>query len=181
MHDLSTEEMLRGIREGRLELAFVVQPGRAMLRGLEFEELARDRMRLAVAPEHPLAKSRSISIARAAEEPLVSFSRKEYPEYQEYLDALFGHKGVRIAEEHDSSASLIAAVQAGVGAAVVPESFSCSAGPRLKLIPISPEPKPVVIGAAWVRQGLTTKAEAFLAAARRGAASLRQPKEIREP
>src|SRR2546428_351775 len=42
LHDLSTEEMLAGLREGKLQIAFMVRPTAAMLRGLYFEELARD-------------------------------------------------------------------------------------------------------------------------------------------
>src|SRR5580700_5140704 len=38
LHDLSTEEMLAGLREGTLQMAFVVRLP-AMLRGLHFEEL----------------------------------------------------------------------------------------------------------------------------------------------
>jgi DNA-binding transcriptional LysR family regulator len=42
------------LREGALQMAFVVRLP-AMLRGLRFEELARDSLCLAVAPKHPLA------------------------------------------------------------------------------------------------------------------------------
>ena len=111
-----------------------------MLRGLHFEELARDAMGLAVPPGHAFARLRSVSLAQAAGERLVAFTRKDYPEYHEYLDAMFAPLKAkpRISEEHDGSASLIAAIESGAGIAVVPLSFSCSAGPRLKLIPLCP-------------------------------------------
>ena len=54
LHDLSTEEMLARLRDGALQIAFLVRPTRAMLRGLHFEELMRDTLCLAVAPKHPL-------------------------------------------------------------------------------------------------------------------------------
>src|SRR5204862_707716 len=41
LHDLSTEEMLAGLRENRLDLALMVQPTAGQLRGLRFHELAR--------------------------------------------------------------------------------------------------------------------------------------------
>jgi LysR family transcriptional regulator, benzoate and cis,cis-muconate-responsive activator of ben and cat genes len=168
LHDLSTEEMLAGVREGKLELALVVRPNRAMLRGLHFEELARDAMRLAVPPGHPFARLRSVSLAQAAGERLVAFTRKDYPEYHEYLEAMFApiKAKPRISEEHDGSASLIAAIEAGAGIAVVPLSFSCSAGPRLKLIPLSPPPDPIMIGAVWSKNGLTPTGESFWKAAK---------------
>jgi DNA-binding transcriptional LysR family regulator len=71
-----------------------------------------------------------------------------------------------IAEEHDSVSSLIAAVESGAGVAVAAQSLICTAGPRLKLIPFSPTPEPVVIGAAWTKGGLTVEAERFLKCAK---------------
>jgi DNA-binding transcriptional LysR family regulator len=175
LHDLSTEEMLSGLREGELQVAFLVRPSRAMLRGLHFEELARDTMCLAVPPGHALARLRSVALAQAAQEPLVVFTRKDYPEYHEYLEALFApiRAKPRIAEEHDSAASLIAAVESGKGVAIVPRSFSCSTGPRLKLIPLSPAPEPIVIGAVWRQSGLGPTAEAFRKAATEAVSTLK--------
>ncbi len=174
LHDLSTQEMLTGVREGKLDLALLVHPNQAMLRGLHFEELARDTMCLAVPPKHHLASLRAASLAQAAGEPLVIFSRKDYPEYHEYLEALFATVKARprIVEEHDSSASLIAAIESGAGVAVVPRSFSCSAGPRLKLVPLSPVPSPLVIGAVRAKGKLAGPAEGFLKAAREAAAAI---------
>jgi DNA-binding transcriptional LysR family regulator len=168
LYDLSTEEMLAGVREGKLQAAFIVRPNRAMLRGLEFEELAQDTLCLAVPPGHPLAHARSVSLAQAAKELLVVFSRKGYPEYHEYLEALFAPTKARlkIIEEHDSATSLIAAIESGVGVAIVPQNLACSTGPRLKFIPLSPAPERLVIGAVWAKNGLTATTERFLSSAR---------------
>ena len=128
-------------------------------------------MCLAVAPGHALARHRSVTVAQAAKEPLVAFSQNEYPEYLEYLDTLFEpiKAKPRIAEEHDSASSLIAAIESGTGVAVVPASFTCSAGPRLKLIPLSPAPAPIIIGAVWRKAGLTPVAERFWKSAKAAA------------
>jgi DNA-binding transcriptional LysR family regulator len=164
LHDLSSEEMVAGLRDKRLDIAVLVRPTRAMLRGLRFEELARDVICLAVAPKHPLARHRPVTLAQVAREPLVVFSRKDYPDYHELLEAIFaGTKfKLRIAEEHDSATSLMAAVEAGVGVALASQSLACSAGPRLKLIPISPPPPPLIIGAAWPANNLSGAAQTFL-------------------
>ena len=164
LHDWSTEEMLAGLREGALQIAFLVRPTRAMLSGLHFEELAREELRLAVPPKHPLARLRSVPLARAAQEPLLAYSRKDFPEYHEILAAVFAASKSRphVVEEHESGTSMIAAVEAGSGLALVPQSLACSIGSRLKLIPLSPPPAPLIIGAAWPRDGLTPAAERFL-------------------
>ena len=164
LHDLSTEEMLARLRDGALQIAFLVRPTRAMLRGLRFEELLRDSLCLAVAPKHPLARRRTVKLAELAHEPLIAYSRKEYPEYHELLAEYFAtiQSKPRVAEEHDGITSLIAAVEAGGGVALVSGSVACLAGPRLKLIPLSPAPEPLVIGAAWTKGGLVPAAERFL-------------------
>jgi DNA-binding transcriptional LysR family regulator len=168
LHDWSTEEMLAGLREGKLHIAIVARPMPAMLRGLQFEELARDSMCLAVAPGHPLAGRRTVNLEEIAREPLIAYSRKEYPEAHANLLALFATVKVkpRIAEEHDSVSSLIAAVESGAGIAVAPQSLTCTAGPRLKLIPFSPAPAPLITGAAWSKTGLAPAAQRFLKCAR---------------
>ena len=168
LHDLSTEEMLAGLREGKLQIALVVRLTPALLRGLRFEELARDSICLAVAPKHPLAARRTVTLAEVTREPLITYSRKDYPDAHENLAAMFAaiKSKPRIAEEHDSVSSLIAAVEAGNGVAIAPQSLACTAGPRLKLIPFSPAPAPLIIGAAWSKDGLTAAAERFLKCAK---------------
>jgi DNA-binding transcriptional LysR family regulator len=171
LHDLSTEDMLADLRARRLDLGLLVQPGRAMLRGVRFESLLRDPMRLAVAPTHPLARRRTVSLSDTESFPLISYTRREYPEYHEMLEKLFVRQKLklRVAEEHDGATSVIAAVEAGTGVAIVPDSISCFSGLRLKLLPLSPAPEPVVVGAAWIEKQLSSTAERFLDSARRAA------------
>lgn len=171
LHDRSTEEMLTGLREGTLQMAFLVCSHPSRLRGLQTAELARIPPCLAVAPSHPWAKRRSVPLTEIAQEPLMVFSRAEYPDYHELLEALFATRQLqpRIAEEHESVSSLIAAVEAGHGVAVVTESLACVAGPRLKLIRMTPTPAPFVIVAAWPKSGLTPAAQEFLKCAQEAA------------
>ncbi len=179
LHDLSPEEMLGGLHAGKLQLAFLVRPTRAMLRGLAFEEFGRDTLRMAVGRNHPLAKLRSITTARLRREALVTYSRKDYPEYHVYLAELFGgaKHPPRILEEHDDGVGLVTALETGSGVAVLPQSLQLTTGSRLKLIPIVPAPPPVVIGVASVPSRLTTAAGRFLQVAREIAASAAKPLE----
>ena len=48
LHDFSTEEMIGGLRSGKLQIAFIVRPTAGMLRGVTFEEILRDPICLAV-------------------------------------------------------------------------------------------------------------------------------------
>ena len=67
----------------------------------------------------------------------------------------------RIAEEHDGVSSLISAIEAGSGIALMPESLACIAGARLKLLPLTPAPESLVIGLVSVKAGLRAAVERF--------------------
>jgi DNA-binding transcriptional LysR family regulator len=170
LHDLSTEEMLAQLGEKKLQLALTVKPPAKLLRGLKFEGLARYAMRVAVAPKHPLAKAKAIRLEQVAREPLIAYSRKDYPEYHTMLEKLFAPAGgkPRIAGEHDSVTSLIAAVESGRGFALVPECLACMVGARLKLIPLQPAPPPLPVGAIWRADSETEFVKHFVAAAKPG-------------
>ena len=147
LHDLSTEEMLEQLGGKKLDVALTVRPPAKQLRGLEFVELARYAMCVAVAPKHPLAKRKAVSLGQISREPLIAYSRKDYPEYHEMLGKLFAPVGrrPRIAGEHDGATSLIAAVESGRGLALVPECLACMVGARLKLLPLRPALPPVPV------------------------------------
>ncbi len=137
LDDLSTEEMLAGLRAGKLHVALMVKPGKSKLHGLHFDELAQYPMCVAMPPSHPLAKLRAVPWKKLADENLVAYSKAGYPEYHEELGAIFKMVGakMRIVEEQDGVTSLIAAVEAGRGVAFVPACIACMAGPRLKVHP----------------------------------------------
>lgn len=170
LHDLSTEEMLAQLSAGELQVALTVRPPASQLRGFRFEELARYALRVAVAPQHELANAKMIRLEQVVREPLIAYSRKDYPEYHTMLEKLFAPTGCkpRLAGEHDSVTSLIAAVESGHGFALVPECLACMVGARLKLLPLSHSLPPLAVGAAWrgaVGSGL---AQHFVAAAKAG-------------
>lgn len=165
LHDLSSAEMLAGLRQRTLGLALLVDPGPERLGTLRFEELARYPFRVAVGPRHPLARTRGgVSLGRLVELPLHVYGRTDYPEYHGMLAGLFVPLGREplIAGEHDSVNSLIAAVETGRGAALVPACLACLAGPRLKLLALRPAPVPLSVGAAFDPTQLDPAAARFL-------------------
>jgi DNA-binding transcriptional LysR family regulator len=64
------------------------------------------------------------------------------------LQAVFAKVKIklRIVEEYDGFSSLIPAIEAGRGVALVSASFIHSAGKRVKLLRLTPEPKPEIFG-----------------------------------
>ena len=167
LHDLSTEEMLTQLRAGTLHVALVIRPVGKMLRGLRFAELARYPLCVAVAPSHPLSGRRVIKLADAAREPLIAYSRKDYPEYHDEITALFAKvkSKPRIIEEHEGVTSLVAAVEAGRGIALVPSCLACMVGPRLKVVALKPTSDPLVVGAVYREDTAIGPVKKFIAAA----------------
>jgi DNA-binding transcriptional LysR family regulator len=138
------------------------------LREFDFTEVMRDTMSLAVPPKHPFAKLKTVKLEEVVREPLIAYSRKDYPEAYKMLVTFFAGLKMkpRIIEEHDSVNSLIAAVEAGVGIAIVTDSLKCTAGWRLKFVPFSPALPPIIIGAFWPKKKLSPAGEKFVECAK---------------
>jgi DNA-binding transcriptional LysR family regulator len=172
LHDRSNHEIIAGLRDGRLHLAFLPRlPKASELRDLHFEELTRERICLVVSPDYPLARRRVVKLADAAREPFIGLTKEEYPEYHDYL-AVFFHsvkQKPRIVEEHDSISGVISSVEAGAGVAIATGAFSHAFGHRVKLLRLTPEPKPIVIGIAAPKRRLSPAAEKFWQCAKEAA------------
>lgn len=176
LHDLSSDEMMRGVREGRLHLSLVAQPEADTLNGLKYEPLQSYPICVGVPPSHKLARAKEVKLAQITSAPLVAYSRAEYPEYYAMLKELFAATGAtpRVAEEHDSAPSLIAAAGIGRGLIIGPACLGMLAGGRLKFRPLTPAPPPVQLGALFDAARMSGAAAKFLAAVK--AASPRKPR-----
>ena len=175
LHDWSSEQIAVGLREGRLKVALVARPlKRGALGDFRFEELLREHIRLAVSPNHSFAQRRSVSLADAARQPFVGLTREDFPDYHGYLATLFApvKNKPRVIEEHESITSVISAVEAGTGVAVAVEGLGYTFGNRVKLVRLTPEPKPLSFGIAARKGRLSPATEKFWQCARDAAASI---------
>jgi DNA-binding transcriptional LysR family regulator len=174
LHDWSNEQIAVGLRDRQLKVALVA---RALKRGpfgdFRFEELLREHIRLAVPPNHPFAQRRSVSLADAAQQPFVGLTREDYPDYHGYLAALFASvkNKPQVIEEHDGMTGVISAVEAGTGVAVALEAFGYSFGNRVKLVRLTPEPKPISFGIAARKGRLSPATEKFWQCAKEAASA----------
>ena len=172
LRDWTNEENVAGLRDGRLNLAFVVRPPKAAsLEGIRLEELIRERICLAVPPHHPFATRRRVSLADAARQPFIALTREEYPDYHGFLSVIFGPVEAKphLIEEHDSMSGVMSSVEAGIGVAIGAEAISHSFGNRVKLLRLTPEPKPISIGIAAPKGRLSPAAEKFWQCAKEAA------------
>jgi LysR family transcriptional regulator, benzoate and cis,cis-muconate-responsive activator of ben and cat genes len=172
-HDGSNKAILDGIREGRLQLGLIVPPPKASsLHDVRYEELFQERVCVAVAPQHPFAQRRAIPIAEVAAEPLIGLTREDYPNFYDYLSIIFSKvkQKPRVVEEHDSFSGIISAVEAGSGVTISIEVLGHTFGNRVKLVPITPEPKPISIVIVALKGPLSPAAEKFWECAKEAAA-----------
>ncbi|HWY77267.1 MAG TPA: LysR substrate-binding domain-containing protein [Verrucomicrobiae bacterium] len=172
LHDLSTQEMLRGLNDGSLHVAMMVQVPSKALTGLVFEELQRQPVCVALHPAHPLARARKVGLEQVAKESLVAFTLADYPEYQAWVAGLFAplNRPPQIVEEHDSITSLIAAVESRRGVAVIAQPLNGLASARLKIRPLRPAPPPLGVGIAYRKKFRSTAPDNFIDAVKRAKA-----------
>ena len=150
LHDLSGDELLAGLLKGQLHCAVMVEPGELLPANLVFHPLKQYRQCVAFAPQHPFARLRRVPLERLANEPLVVYDRRNYTEYMHTVLALLRPvtASPRIAAECDGLTTVVAAVLACRGVAIVPEVFSRLVGNRVRLRAIHPAGAPLVVGYA---------------------------------
>jgi DNA-binding transcriptional LysR family regulator len=160
LHDLSSDELIAGLRNATLELALTVEPTGEQTAGIEFEVLRTQPLWVAMIATHPFARLKSVTLEKLAAEPLVGLRRKDYPEYCRFLERLFAPLRVkpRIAVECDSASSLITEVEAGRGIALASPNFKLVAGKRLLFRPLTGTTEVGSVGIARATRGDVTPA-----------------------
>src|SRR5882672_3459477 len=160
LHDLSSDELIAGLRNGTLELAIMVPPAGDQTTGIQFELLLSYPLCVAISAAHPFARRKSITLEMLAAEPLVGLRRKDYPEYYHFIDRIFApiRAKPRIAVECDSASSLITEVESGRGISLASPSFKLVAGKRLLYRPLTGTTEVGSVGIARATKGDVTPA-----------------------
>jgi LysR family transcriptional regulator, benzoate and cis,cis-muconate-responsive activator of ben and cat genes len=150
LFDLSTGEMLAGLEGDKLDVVITVADG-TKPRGITWTPLLRAPWRLAVGPRHGLAGRARVTPAQVAAEPLLVFCRRDYPEYHAAIEAWLGEHRLRpkIVGEYDSADSLLAAVEAGLGVALVTPRTARRGSDRLHLATITAGPAALCVAAGF--------------------------------
>ena len=148
LFDLSTKEMLAGLESDTLDVALTVGQKRDG-HGLKWTPLVRVSWQLAVNRQHPLARRSRVSAAEIASEPLLVFCQRDYPEYWHTITGWLREHRQRpaIAGEYDGVDSLLAAVESGLGVAIVTTSTARLIPKRVRLKTLSAAPNPACIAA----------------------------------
>jgi len=160
LHDFSEQELIDGLRNGRLELALMPRGAGPQSVGLEFETLRSYPICVAVAPTHRFARLKTITLEMVATEAMIGFNRKDYPEYYVGLDRIFEPLGIkpRVVVECDSSSSLITEIETGRGVAIASPVLRHASGKRLLYRPLTGTTEVLSVGIARAIKGDVTPA-----------------------
>jgi DNA-binding transcriptional LysR family regulator len=160
LHDFSEQELIDGLRNGRLELALMPRGAGPQSVGLEFETLRSYPICVAVAPTHRFACLKTITLEMVATEAMIGFNRKDYPEYYVGLDRIFEPLGIkpRVVVECDSSSSLITEIETGRGVAIASPVLRHASGKRLLYRPLTGTTEVLSVGIARATKGDVTPA-----------------------
>jgi LysR family transcriptional regulator, benzoate and cis,cis-muconate-responsive activator of ben and cat genes len=171
LFDLSTAEMCAGLQNDTLDVAVTVgQDGAG--RGLKWTPLVRSSWMLAMSRRHALAGRARVKPAELAREPLLVYCQRDYPEYWEALQGWLRVRKIRprIAGEYDGADSLLAAVESGLGVALVSARTAHLFPNRVQLKPLSNPPPPLCIAAGCRAERMGEKPLAVFIAELRNAA-----------
>jgi DNA-binding transcriptional LysR family regulator len=152
LHDLGSDEMIRGLHQGTIQLALMAHPGSKCGKGFSFEKLRDYDLWVSLPSFHALASRKALRPGDLKGERLLGYTRSVYPEYHHQVSGLLGfvkRKESRVDEEYDSATALMAAVEAGRGVALVASCFAKLAGTRLLVRPISPRTRAATLSALW--------------------------------
>ena len=168
LRTMPSKNLLRKLRSGALDVALLRYASPENFQGLSVEELGTYPFRVASHKKHRFARLREVPMSEVASQPIVAFSRQEYPDYHVLLARLLlpYNRSLNIVEEYESVPSVIAAVEAGRGISIVNQSMSRIAGDQVVLRPLKPAPEPARYVLAYRKEGVSPPIASFLKAAR---------------
>ena len=157
----ASEELAEQVEQGELDVAFLGLPITARPSGVAARELARDRLVVLVAPDHPLATESAVDLRTLASEVFVDLPAGTAGRAQS--DQAFAAAGLDrvIAYEVTTADSMMARlVEQGLGVAMLASRYV----PRLRgVVAVEVTDAPMRVEyAVWSRSGSTPAAIAFL-------------------
>jgi len=126
LFDLSCGAQFRALEDGKLDLGFVGLHEPIALRGLEFRTIASYKTVVALPKDNALASKTTVELKALSPMFFIGMSEASYPGYREWLTKTC-NRGAgftpRVLQDVDLERTMIHAVAAGLGVALVPEQL----------------------------------------------------------
>jgi DNA-binding transcriptional LysR family regulator len=125
LFDLSCGEQFRALEDGKLDLGFVGLHEPIARRGLEFRTIASYKTVVALPKDNPCARKTTIDLKALAPMFFIGMSESSYPGYREWLTKTCQRADFtpKVLQDVDLERTMIHAVAAGLGVALVPEQL----------------------------------------------------------
>jgi DNA-binding transcriptional LysR family regulator len=166
LRDMSTTEQIEALRAQKIDLGFIRMP---TIKELETLPVIEDRVMLVSNASENLPADLDLRACR--ERPFVLISRQRSPTFHQHVLDLCAKHGFhpRVVQEVPEVTTVLALVRAGLGMAMIPQSFGASrfAGVRFHLL--KDREARWSVGAAWRRGDPNPLLHRFLALLKREA------------
>jgi DNA-binding transcriptional LysR family regulator len=160
LRDMSTSEQTEALRSEKIDLGFIRVPAAA-----EFETLPviEDRVMLVSSSSSGLPSD--LDLAACRDRPFVLISRKRSPTFHRHVLSLCAKHGFhpRIVQEVPEVTTVLALVRAGLGLAMIPQSFGTSRFAGVRFHILKDREARWSVGAAWRKGDTNPLLHRFLA------------------
>ncbi|WAI81399.1 MULTISPECIES: LysR family transcriptional regulator [Achromobacter] len=148
----NTISLLRGLRLGEVDVAFV-RPPYLLDPEFESERVLDEPMLVALPPDHPLSRRRSVPIAALADEDFVLYPRPIGAGLYDAIQSACQRAGFapRVIQEAPQMASIVSLVAAGVGISVVPAAMRHMGAEGIEYRPIKGDAPHALLDMAYRR------------------------------
>jgi len=136
LHDRSSADQLRAIREGRLDGGFIGVTPRPRAPGIALIPWRREVLAVFVPRDHHLASRREVALKALASEPMIGISAEASPGFAAKVHDLCRDAGFRprIIQEAARAQAVAAMVAAGSGIAILPSSLHRVTGNAVRAV-----------------------------------------------
>lgn len=159
LRDMSTNEQIDALRNERIDLGFVRLP---VTSEFETRPVIEDRVMLvsSLLPEF----SSGLTLAACRDLPFVLISRERAPTFHGHVLSLCAKNGFhpRIVQEVPEVTTALALVRAGLGVAMIPQSFGTSRFAGVRFHILKDEEAGWTVGAAWRKADTNSLLHRFL-------------------
>lgn len=140
LFELMPEQQLQAFARKKIDVGFTRPLAAADEKNFIQERIYRDRLMLAVPKAHSLARAKHVQLEKCASEEFVMFKRSEAPEMVDQMTQFCVKAGFtpQVVSEPHTIQTVLMAVAAGIGVAVVPGCSSKSRQPGVAFLPIRP-------------------------------------------
>jgi DNA-binding transcriptional LysR family regulator len=123
LHELTTDEQLRWLQAGKIDVGFLRLPVEEDIFG--FEIVFQESLIVALPETHPFANQSSVSLRSLSKEPFILFPRLLAPGLYDLIISLCQQADFspKVTQEAIQMQTIVSLVAGGMGVAIVPESL----------------------------------------------------------